>query len=205
MRGSDGPGRRDDDGMETQVVDAVRHGAGPAGFATLYAAHNRQLVRFAYLLTGDPGMAEDLVADVFAAVLRRWGNSDIDDPQAYLRRAVVNRFNSRLRRRYVARRHRQTADGSDRGVVRSDAQLAERDAMFQALDRLPEGQRTVVVLRYYEDLSVAEAAQALGVSEGTVKSQTARALERLSTILSGAGAGERGSGADAGEHERGAR
>ena len=188
--------------MGAQVVGAVRHGAGPAGFATLYAAHNRQLVRFAYLLTGDPGQAEDLVADVFAQVLRRWGDTTIDDPQAYLRRAVVNRFNSRLRRRYVARRYRNTADGSDRGVVYADEQLAERDAMFQALDRLPEGQRTVVVLRYYEDLSVAEAAQVLGVSEGTVKSQTSRALERLSSILSGAHAGD---GASAGDHEGGVR
>lgn len=175
--------------MGAQVVGAVRQGAGPAGFATLYAAHHRGLVRFAYLLTGDPGMAEDLVADVFAQVLRRWGSASIDDPRAYLRRAVVNRFNSKLRRRYLARRVQHTADGSDRGVVRSDEQLAERDAMFRALDQLPEGQRTAVVLRYYEDLSVAEAAHVLGVSEGTVKSQTARALTRLNTILSGTDAG----------------
>ena len=183
--------------METQVVGAVRQAAGPAGFATLYATHNRQLVRFAYLLTGDPGLAEDLVADVFAQVLRGWGQHEIDNPQAYLRRAIANRFNSKLRRRYLARRHAHTADGSDRGVLRSDEQLAERDAMFQALDRLPEGQRTVVVLRYYEDLSVAETAEVLGVSQGTVKSQTARALDRLTTILatndrSGANAGDAG-------------
>lgn len=185
------PGRHDGE-MEAQVVGAVRHGAGPAGFATLYAAHNRELVRFAYLLTGDPGLAEDLVADVFAAVLRRWGSASIDDPRAYLRRAVVNRFNSKLRRRYLARSVQHTADGSDRGVVRVDEQLAERDAMFAALDRLPEGQRAAVVLRYYEDLSVAEAAQVLGVSEGTVKSQTAKALARLNTILSGVPAGDEG-------------
>ncbi len=167
------------------MVGAVRQGAGPAGFATLYAAHNRELVRFAYLLTGEPDLAEDLVADVFAQVLRRWGSGDIDNPQAYLRRAVVNRFNSRLRRRYLARRHRSTADGSDRGVVRADEHLAERDAMFQALDRLPDGQRAVVVLRFYEDCTVAETAAALGVSEGTVKSQTSRALERLHDLLAG--------------------
>lgn len=188
--------------METQVVGAVRQGTGPAGFATLYATHNRQLVRFAYLLTGDPGLAEDLVADVFAQVLRRWGSTSIDDPQAYLRRAVANRFNSSLRRRYLVRRHRGTADGSDRGVVHADERLAERDAMFQALDQLPDGQRTVVVLRFYEDLSVAEAAQVLGVSEGTVKSQTSRALDRLNKILSGDAAGD---GARAGDHEGGVR
>lgn len=170
--------------MEAQVVGAVRQGAGPAGFATVYAAHNRELVRFAYLLTGDPELAEDLVADVFAKVLRCWGSTSIDNPQAYLRRAVVNRFNSKLRRRYVSRRYRATADGSDRGVVRSDEHLAERDAMFQALDRLPDGQRTVVVLRFYEDLSVAETAEVLGVTQGTVKSQNARALERLGDLLS---------------------
>ena len=188
--------------METQVVGAVRQAAGPAGFATLYAAHNRELVRFAYLLTGDAGLAEDLVADVFAQVLRRWGSTTIDDPQAYLRRAVVNRFNSGLRRRYLVRRVQHTADGSDRGVVHADERLAERDAMFQALDRLPEGQRSVVVLRYYEDLSVTETAQVLGVSEGTVKSQTSRALERLESILSGSRAGD---GAHAGDHEGGVR
>ncbi len=168
------------------MVGAVRQGAGPAGFATLYAAHNRELVRFAYLLTGDPDLAEDLVADVFAQVLRRWGSAAIDNPGAYLRRAVANRFNSRLRRKYLAARHRSTADGSDRGVVRADEHLAERDAMFQALDRLPDGQRTVVVLRFYEDCSVAETAQVLGVSEGTVKSQTARALARLESLLTSA-------------------
>ena len=165
------------------MVGAVRQGAGPAGFATLYATHNRELVRFAYLLTGDVGLAEDLVADVFAAVLRRWGATSIDDPRAYLRRAVVNRFNSKLRRRYLAARHQRTADGSERGVVHADERLAERDAMFQALDRLPDGQRTVVVLRFYEDLSVAETAAALGITEGTVKSQTARALARLESVL----------------------
>lgn len=169
--------------MGAQVVGAVRQGAGPAGFATLYAAHNRELVRFAYLLTGDAAMAEDLVADVFAQVLRRWGHTAIDDPGAYLRRSVVNRFNSRLRRRYLAARHRATADGSDRGVVTADDRLAERDAMFRALDRLPDGQRAVVVLRFYEDCSVAEAAHVLGISEGTVKSQTARALDRLHELL----------------------
>lgn len=196
--------------MGTQVVEAVRQGAGPAGFATLYATHNRQLVRFAYLLTGDTGLAEDLVADVFAQVLRRWGRTTIDDPQAYLRRAVANRFNSTLRRRYLARRHRDTADGSDRGVVHADERLSERDAMFQALDRLPDGQRTIVVLRYYEDLSVAEAAHALGVSEGTIKSQTARALERLNQILSDDRAHDRAhdradDGAHTGDHEGGVR
>ena len=187
--------------MEIPVVGAVRQGAGPAGFATLYATHNRQLVRYAYLLTGDAGLAEDLVADVFAQVLRRWGSTSIDNPEAYLRRAVTNRFNSKLRRRYLARRHRDTADGSERGVVHADERLAERDAMFQALDRLPEGMRTVVVLRYYEDLSVEEAAQVLGVSEGTVKSQTSRALARLQQIL----ATSAGDGVRASDHEGGVR
>jgi|AntRauTorcE11897_2_1112592.scaffolds.fasta_scaffold34315_2 RNA polymerase sigma-70 factor (sigma-E family) len=175
--------------MGSNVVEAVRHSVGPAGFGTLYAAHNRELVRFAYLLTGDPDQAQDVVADVFTKVLRRWGRTTIEQPQAYLRRAVVNTVNSGLRRRYLRRRIEGTADGSDRGVLHVGEELALRDEVFRALERLPERQRTTVVLRFYEDLSVAETAAVLQVSEGTVKSQTSRALERLNTILSGPTAG----------------
>ena len=166
-------------------MSEVRGATRADGFTDLYAAHHRDLVRLAYLLTGDADQAQDLVADVFATVLRRWGRDTIEHPAAYLRRAVVNRSNSSLRRRYLSRRIERTADGSDRGVRLHTEDVADRDAMFQALDKLPEGQRAAVVLRFYEDLSVAETAVALGVSEGTVKSQTARAMSRLSTILEG--------------------
>ncbi len=156
------------------------------GFTDLYAAHHRDLVRLAYLLTGDADQAQDVVADVFATVLRRWGRERIENPGAYLRRAVVNRSNSKLRRRYLARRIAGTADGSDRGVRLHAEDVADRDALFQAMARLPEGQRAIVVMRFYEELSVAETADLLGVSEGTVKSQTSRAVARLGTILEGA-------------------
>lgn len=152
-------------------------------FATVYAAHHRRLVRLAYLLTSDPQRAEDVVADAFASVWRRWRTGEVEDVGAYLRRAVVNTANSRLRRRYRERSHASRRDGDARGVLQHDQAAADRDEVWQAITRLPTRQREVVVLRFYEDLGVAETAAVLGVSEGTVKSQTHRALDRLSSVL----------------------
>ncbi len=155
-------------------------------FATVYATHHRRLVRLAYLLTSDPQRAEDVVADAFANVWRRWRSGDVEDVGAYLTRAVVNTANSRLRRRHRERSHAGRRDGDARGVLQHDQAAADRDEVWQAITRLPTRQREVVVLRFYEDLGVAETASVLGISEGTVKSQTHRALDRLATVLEGA-------------------
>ncbi len=152
-------------------------------FAPVFQAHHRRSVRLAYLLTGDHEVAEEVVADAFAKVWRQWEKGRVDDVGAYLRRAVVNTANSRLRRRYLERAHAATRSGDDRGVRLVDEQAADHDAVWQALSRLPERQRAVLVLRWFEDLSEAETAAVLGISVGTVKSQGSRGLDRLQDLL----------------------
>lgn len=156
------------------------------GFAAVYADQVDGLVRLAYLLTSDAGRAEDVVADAFAKVWPRWQRGEVDDLGAYLRTTVVNTARSRLRRRYLERRHAATLDGDGRGVLQHDEAAAEHDATWQAVQQLPQRQREVVVLRFWEDLDVATTAEVLGVSQGTVKSQTSKAMARLEQLLEGA-------------------
>lgn len=112
-------------------------------------------------------------------VARRWRRAR-RDPQAYTRQIVVNLAKDRWRR--LARRPAETGLRVDVAVPVSDG-LADRDELVRAVRTLPEGQRAVLVLRFFDDLSVAETAAALGFSTGTVKSQTARALDRLRSTL----------------------
>lgn len=169
----------------------VRAGTDADSFAVIFNTHHRDAVRLAYLLTSDAEQAEDIVAEAFAKVYRQWQAGRVEDVGAYLRRAVANTANSKLRRRYLERREAARRTGDDRGVRTVDDDAADRDAVWQALQRLPDKQRAAVVLRYYEDLSVEETAAVLGVSEGTVKSQVSRGLDRLEQLL---GASATGSG-----------
>lgn len=152
-------------------------------FAEVFNAHHRGAVRLAWLLTSDPHAAEDVVAEVFAKVWVQWEKGRVDDVGPYLRRAVVNQVRSRHRRRAVALREFERRKGDDRGVRLHDQDASDRDEMWQALQRLPDRQRAAIVLRYYEDLSEAETAEILGVSVGTVKSQTSRGLDRLRELV----------------------
>lgn len=154
-----------------------------ASFAEVFNAHHRRAVRLAWLLTGDPHVAEDVVADAFAKVWVQWERGRVDDVGPYLRRAVVNQANSRGRRKLLERREEQRRSGDDRGVRLHDDHLADRDEVWQALGMLPPRQRQTVVLRYYEDLSEADTAETLGVSVGTVKSQVSRGLDRLRELI----------------------
>lgn len=160
-------------------------GSAPSGdaFVDLFEAHHDRAVRLAYLLVGDHHLAEDIVSDAFAKVFVQWRRGRVNDPAAYLRRAVVNTANSRLRRRYLERGEARRRSGDRRGVRRVDDRAADRDEMWQALLQLPDRQRAAVVLRYYEDLSEADTAAALGVSKGTVKSQVSRGLDRLERLV----------------------
>lgn len=108
-----------------------------------------------------------------------WGGvRDKDNPEGYVRRAIVNEFlNSRRARRYVETPTADVPETADTG--RAFAGIDDRDAMWSALAELPPGQRAVLVLRYYEGLSEAEIASTLGVAAGTVKSQASKALARL--------------------------
>ena len=150
----------------------------------LYAAHWRQLVRLSALLVHDQQAAEDVVQDAFVAMHGKW--SRLRDPEkalAYLRQAVVNRSRSALRHRAVVERHVR-ATAPDEGTVDGPSVGgARRDAVREALLRLTERQREVLVLRYYLDWSEAQIADAIGVSRGAVKSHASRGSAALRDLL----------------------
>ena len=151
-----------------------------AEFAELVHVAWPGLYRTAYLLLGDRSLAEDLVQTALANTYASWGRvRDLGAAQGYARTAMLNTAASWFRRRSW-RRELPSAVVPEREYV-EDASV--RPAILDALRKLPAGQRAVVVLRYYEDLSVRETAAALGVSDGTVKSQTSAALGRLRTLL----------------------
>jgi RNA polymerase sigma-70 factor (sigma-E family) len=141
------------------------------------------LLRSAYLLAGDRGHAEDLLQLTLWRTARRW-RVIRGSPDAYAREVLVNL--SRDRRRALSRRPVEVAQ-ADR-LVASPAddveRLLERDAMIEAVRGLPRRQREVVVMRFFLGLSVEQTAAALGASEGTVKSYTARAVARMRDLLS---------------------
>lgn len=135
------------------------------------------LVRLAFGLTGDRWMAEDIAQTALARAYVAWRRvSRADDPDAYLRRILVNASNHRFRRRRVTE---QPGDPPETAVEGPADLVSERAALLAALRQLPPRQRAVVVLRYWEDLTDAQIAAALGCSSGTVRSQLARALAKL--------------------------
>ena len=136
-----------------------------------------ELLRFAYLLCGDRYRAEDLLQDVLLAMYRRYGDDlPLDNPVIYARRALVNANISRARR---ASSSEVVLDvlGDATAADRDDS--AERDSLWRALRRLPIRQRTVLVLRFYEDATDADIAAVLGCRRGTVRSLVSRALAVL--------------------------
>jgi len=141
------------------------------------------LHRMAYLLCGDWHLADDLVQETLAKSFRHWQRVQrAGNPDAYVRRMLVNE----ARRHW--RRHRNAAGPVDLtarepGVPDDAAAVTNRVALFQALLSLPARQRATVVLRYLEGMSERETADVLGCGEGTVKSQTSRALGSLRTFL----------------------
>jgi RNA polymerase sigma-70 factor (sigma-E family) len=160
---------------------------GPLDVALLYRQHHADLVRLALLLVGDRGCAEDVVQDVFTRLCARDRVLEQDSTLAYIRTAVVNACRSVLRRRALARRVAVTRAGPWRDVQESaehTALLAEdRRRVLAALAALPARRREVLVLRFYLGLPVAEVAAMLGISQGSVKSATARGLEALGRRL----------------------
>jgi RNA polymerase sigma factor (sigma-70 family) len=152
-------------------------------FGDLFNEQRTSIYRLALMMSGDVFVAEEITAEVFARVLPRWRHGHITDPVFYLRRAVVNEVRSRLRRRANERR------ALARYSSRPDHQHAggQREALSEpliaALQQLPVRARTIVVLRFHDDLSVAEVARVVGAPVGTVKTQTSRALRTLRGIM----------------------
>jgi RNA polymerase sigma-70 factor (sigma-E family) len=132
------------------------------------------LRRLAYLLTGDWTEAEDVVQDALVRCERRWRGIAADDPHAYVRRAVVNGAANWRRRRRIELPLADTALTTDHAAS-TDARIVLLDALRQ----LPLDQRQVLVLRFFEQLSEAETAHAIGIAAGTVKSRTSRGLDAL--------------------------
>jgi RNA polymerase sigma-70 factor (sigma-E family) len=154
----------------------------------LYAAHWAGLVRLAWLLVRDQGVAEEVVQDAFIAVHARWDSiRDAERATAYLRRAVVNGARSNLRHRGVEQRYLTREQGEPTAYGATTEASAEQRAvdressqsMIRALQRLPQRQREVLTLRYYLDLSEAQIADALGISAGSVKAHAHRGLSAL--------------------------
>ena len=144
------------------------------------------LLRLAFLLTGDPYLAEDLVQTSLVKVMDRWDEvAGKGDPHAYVRKVLVHTALGWRRRRW---RGEEPSDRlPDAGTPDRTAGVDSRERLRRALLALPARQRAAVVLRHYEDMSEAQVALELGCSTGTVKSQTARGLERLRTLLTTGG------------------
>lgn len=167
--------------MGTTIDDAAA-----AEFHGFFERHHAELARLAYLLTGDSDAADDLAADALVAIWHQWDRvRAAEHPAAYARGVVTNLARSRIRsmvreRRRVAlfwAQRSQHADGPDMPAVLD---------VREALRRLPFRKRACVVLRHAFDLSEKETAATLGISVGTVKSQTSRAVAELERML-GAG------------------
>jgi len=136
----------------------------------------RRLLRSAYLLTGDLHRAEDLVQEALVKVALRWDRLRGGNPTAYARTIVVRDHISWWRKRG---RETPVAETFGAAAVSTDPDTAM--VVRRALERLTPGQRAVVVLRHFDDLSVEETAALLRIAPGTVKSQNAAALARLRT------------------------
>jgi RNA polymerase sigma-70 factor (sigma-E family) len=152
-------------------------------FQDFFESHHRELARFAYLLAGDHDAADDIAADALASAWLHWERvRTADNPLAYVRRIVANLAASRLRRTIRERRGMATlgmlADHSP-----GDTDIPALLDLRAALMTLPARKRACVVLRYAFDLSESETASTLGISVGTVKSQTSKGVAELERLL----------------------
>ncbi len=149
----------------------------------LYASHYRSLVKLASMYLDDRETAEEVTQDAFLKLLGGRYNVQPGREAAYLRSAVLNGARSMLRKRRVRRLHRPdkpaTAPSAEIGGVAG----AEHDRIMEAIRRLPEKQASVLILRYYLDLSEAEIAETLGIARGSVKSHAHRGIAKLGGLL----------------------
>jgi RNA polymerase sigma-70 factor (sigma-E family) len=151
-------------------------------FEEFVAATSPRLHRAAYAITRDHHRAEDAVQAALGKAYARWKRVvRTERPEAYVRRMVVNEVLSWRRRSSSSELPSERTP--DTAVAGPEAAYAESDAVWQALGRLAPRQRAVIVLRYYEQLSEAEIAEALGVRPGTVKSQASAAMAHLRALL----------------------
>src|SRR5579885_2340215 len=151
-------------------------------FRQFVSTRSSALLRTAYLLTGDYARAEDLLQSALIRAHRHWRRvRKQGEPEAYVRKIIVNLNTDWWRRRSSFEQVVDTAGDQAPSDPAPDAFAAYelRDELWEALRGLPPKIRAALVLRYFEDLTEAQAAHVLGCSVGTVKSQCSRGLERL--------------------------
>ncbi|MEU8243549.1 SigE family RNA polymerase sigma factor [Actinoplanes missouriensis] len=159
-----------------------------SGFEEFVTARGDALRRFAYLLCGDRHHGEDLVQEVLVKAYRRWSRIEADQPDRYLRTALVRSHVSWLRR--MSNRERPGAVAEERPVPGDlAADQAMRDDLWTRLGLLSRTQRAVLVLRYYEDLDDKQIAEVLRCSPVTVRVHAGRGLARLRAELTAERAG----------------
>jgi RNA polymerase sigma-70 factor (sigma-E family) len=162
-------------GMEGRRVD---HEADVEEFSGFVANSQAKMVRLAELLSGDRGRAEDLAQHGFTQAYAAWRRIRDGDPEAYVRRCIINAHYDWWRRR--SWHERPTADLPERpDLTDVFAVAADREVVLRALSRLTVRERIVLVLRYYLDLSEQQIADELKIAPGTVKSAAARGIAKL--------------------------
>lgn len=185
----------------SRLMDGARPRAAPSGIApgmteraadhavtVLYQSHYAALVREAALLVDDFATAEDVVQDCFIALHRAWWRvRDTSTALFYLRRSVINKSRSVLRRRAVADRHPLLPESALSSAEESALAVVQLSSLRAALRALPVRQREVLVLRYYADLSETQIAAVMGISRGSVKVHAARAKDALRAALADSG------------------
>jgi RNA polymerase sigma-70 factor (sigma-E family) len=151
--------------------------------SALYDEHYETMVKLAAMYVDDRHSAEEVVQDAFVRLLR--GNYPVQPGReaAYLRQAVLNGARSALRKRRVRRLHVPDRPASVAAAEEGGMHRSERDRILEAVRRLPHKQASVVILRYYLDLSEADIADTLGMARGSVKSHAHRALKKLQKSL----------------------
>lgn len=147
----------------------------PPDFQAFVAARWPALVRYAYVLTGDRGHAEDLVQHALERCWQRWRQVRANGAEGYVRTAIARLAISRWRRIRLL----ETGAGPEPVTAGPEDGVVLQDALWRALAGLPPRMRAVLVLKYIEDLPDAETARLLGCSVGSVKSQASRGLVRL--------------------------
>ncbi|MGZ8763151.1 MAG: RNA polymerase sigma factor [Acidimicrobiia bacterium] len=152
-------------------------------FADLVHRQHHRFAHLAFVLCGDRTQAEDVVADAYVRVWPKFRKDRVDDPSAYVRRAVVNQIRGGFRRRLLERREEARQSVDERMPLHPESSVDDWELLGPALLQLPVTQRAVIVLRFLEDLSEDDTATVLGVKPGTVKSRSSRGLEQLRRLL----------------------
>jgi RNA polymerase sigma-70 factor (sigma-E family) len=165
-------------GGRQEGADEMEPDRAAAGLERFLADRGDHLLRTAVLLAGGKEAAEDLLQAALERLIRRWPTIE-GNPEGYLRRTMYHLAADRWRQQSAWRRQLRLLRPGLAAAADPFAEVELRDSLVRLLLQLPPRQRAVIVARYWEQLSEAEAAQVLGCSVGTVKSATARGLRRL--------------------------